>query len=80
MTSLQLLVIDDEPAIRQVVTSHLRKAGYTVDQASDGETAMERLSRGDVDIALCDIKLPGLSGIRAAAPGARRQRGIPPSS
>jgi DNA-binding NtrC family response regulator len=63
MTSLQLLVIDDEPAIRQVVTSVLRKAGYTVDQASDGETAMERLSRGDVDIAVCDIKLPGLSGI-----------------
>jgi DNA-binding NtrC family response regulator len=63
MTSLQLLVVDDEPAIRQVVTSLLRKAGYTVDQASDGETAMERLSRGDVDIALCDIKLPGLSGI-----------------
>ena len=63
MTSLQLLVIDDEPAIRQVVTSVLRKAGYTVDQASDGESAMERLSRGDVDIAVCDIKLPGLSGI-----------------
>jgi DNA-binding NtrC family response regulator len=63
MTSLQLLVVDDEPAIRQVVSSHLRKAGYIVDQASDGESAMERLSRGDVDIALCDIKLPGLSGI-----------------
>ena len=63
MTSLQLLVVDDEPAIRQVVSAHLRKAGYTVDQAADGEIAMERLSRGDVDIALCDIKLPGLSGI-----------------
>lgn len=63
MTSLQLLVVDDEPAIRQVVSAHLRKAGYTVDQASDGEAAMERLARGDVDIALCDIKLPGLSGI-----------------
>jgi DNA-binding NtrC family response regulator len=63
MTSLQLLVVDDEPAIRQVVTSVLRKAGYNVDQASDGEAAMERLSRGDVDIAVCDIKLPGLSGI-----------------
>jgi DNA-binding NtrC family response regulator len=63
MTSLQLLIIDDEPAIRQVVAAHLRKAGYAVEQAGDGETGMERLSRGDVDIALCDIKLPGLSGI-----------------
>src|SRR4030065_99022 len=63
MTSLQLLVIDDEPAIRQVLVSHLHKAGYSVEQAGDGETALEKLSRGDVDIALCDIKLPGLSGI-----------------
>ena len=63
MISMQLLVVDDEPAIRQVVSSYLNKAGYTVEQAGDGETAMERISRGDVDIVLCDIKLPGLSGI-----------------
>jgi two-component system response regulator AtoC len=63
MTSLQILVVDDEPAIRQVITAHLRRAGYAVEQASDGETAMEKLSKGDVDIALCDIKLPKLSGI-----------------
>lgn len=63
MISLQLLIVDDEPAIRQVVAAHLRKAGYSVEQAGDAETAMERLARGDVDIALCDIKLPGISGI-----------------
>jgi len=63
MKSLQLLVIDDEPAIRQVVSAHLKKSGYSVEQSSDGESAMERLSKGDIDIALCDIKLPGISGI-----------------
>jgi DNA-binding NtrC family response regulator len=63
MTSLQLLVVDDEPAIRQVVSAHLRRAGYEVEQSSDGESAMERLAKGDIDIALCDIKLPKLSGI-----------------
>ena len=63
MTALQLLVIDDEPAIRQVVSVLLRKAGHSVDQASDGEAALERLAKGDVDIALCDIKMPGMSGI-----------------
>lgn len=63
MTSLQLLVVDDEPAIRQVLVSHLRKAGYAVEQAGDGETALEKLSSEDIDIALCDIKLPELSGI-----------------
>jgi len=63
MAALQLLVIDDEPAIRQVVASQLRKAGHTVEQAGDAETAFERLSKGDVDIALSDIKLPNMSGI-----------------
>jgi len=63
MAALQLLVIDDEPAIRQVVASQLRKAGHTVEQAGDAETALERLSKGDVDIALSDIKLPNMSGI-----------------
>lgn len=63
MATLQVLVVDDEPAIRQIVSSQLRKAGHTVEQAGDGETAMERLSRGDVDIVLSDIKLPNMSGI-----------------
>jgi len=63
MAALQLLVIDDEPAIRQVVASQLRKAGHSVEQAGDAETAFERLSKGDVDIALSDIKLPNMSGI-----------------
>lgn len=63
MTSLQVLVVDDEPAIRQVVSAQLRKAGHSVEQAGNGEAAMERLAKGDVDIVLCDIKLPGLSGI-----------------
>jgi DNA-binding NtrC family response regulator len=63
MRTLQLLVVDDEPAIRQVVSALLRKAGHTVDQAGDAETALERLARGDIDIALSDIKLPNMSGI-----------------
>ena len=63
MTSLQVLVVDDEPAIRQVVSAQLRKAGHAVEQAGDAETAMERLSRGDLDIVLSDIKLPNMSGI-----------------
>jgi len=63
MTSLQVLVVDDEPAIRQVVAAQLRKAGHAVEQAGNGEAAMERLAKGDVDIVLCDIKMPGMSGI-----------------
>ncbi len=63
MSSLQVLVVEDEPAIRQVVSAVLRKAGYSVDQAGTAELAMTRLSQGDIEIAVCDIKLPGISGI-----------------
>ncbi|MBI5752279.1 MAG: sigma-54-dependent Fis family transcriptional regulator [Hydrogenophilales bacterium] len=63
MTSLQVLVVDDEPAIRQVLAAHLRKAGYSVEQAGGGNAALERLFRGDVDVALCDINMPDMSGI-----------------
>ncbi|MFZ5503620.1 MAG: sigma-54-dependent transcriptional regulator [Pseudomonadota bacterium] len=63
MSSLQILVVDDEPAIRQVVASLLRKAGYGVEQAGGGIEAMKRLSQGDLDIVISDIKMPDLNGI-----------------
>jgi len=63
MTSLQVLVVDDEPAIRQVVAANLRKAGYSVEQADSGNAALKKLLKGDVDVALCDIKMPDLNGM-----------------
>jgi two-component system response regulator AtoC len=63
MNSLQILVVDDEPAIRQVTAALLRKEGYAVEQAGGGLEAMERLSRGDLDIIISDIKMPDLNGI-----------------
>lgn len=63
MKSLEVMVIDDEPAIRQILATHLIKAGYNVCQASNGLTAFERLSKGDIDVAICDIKMPDISGI-----------------
>lgn len=73
MTSLEVLIVDDEPAIRQVLAAHVGKAGYSVSQASNGITALERLSKGDVDVAICDIQMPDISGIellrRARAAG-----------
>lgn len=63
MKSLDVMVIDDEPAIRQVLTAHLLKAGYNVVQAANGLDAFDRLSKGDIDVAICDIKMPDISGI-----------------
>ncbi len=63
MLSLQIIIVDDELAIRQVLTSNLAKEGYIIENYGDAESAFERLSKGDVDIAICDIRMPGMSGI-----------------
>ena len=63
MASLQVLVVDDEPAIRQLLSSLLVRSGYLVETAGSAEEAAEKLAKGDFDAALCDIKLPGMNGI-----------------
>jgi two-component system response regulator AtoC len=63
MPSLRVLVIEDEPAARQVLAAAVSKAGYSVDTAADVAEATAKLARGDVDVALCDIQLPDGHGI-----------------
>jgi two-component system response regulator AtoC len=63
MAALNILIIDDEPAIRQVLSAFITKAGYTVEQAANGALALERLLKGDIDVALCDISMPIMNGI-----------------
>ena len=63
MASMHVLVIDDEPALRQILTAAVSKAGFSVDQAAGVGEATAKLGRGDVDVALCDIKMPDGNGI-----------------
>ena len=63
MSSLQVLVIDDEPAIRQILAANLTRAGHSVEVASGGQEALRRLTKGDVDVGLCDLNMPDLTGI-----------------
>jgi len=63
MPALHVLIVDDEPAIRQLLTGVLTRAGYTTDTAGSGEEAGGKLARGDFDVVLCDIQLPGMNGI-----------------
>ncbi len=63
MPSLHVLVIEDEPAAQQVLAAAVRRVGYSVDTAADIAEAREKLSRDDVDVALCDIQLPDGHGI-----------------
>ena len=63
MSSLHVLVVDDEPALRQILAAAVTKAGYSVDQASGVAEAAAKLARGDIDVALCDIKMNDGNGI-----------------
>jgi two-component system response regulator AtoC len=63
MRSLHTLVVDDEVAIRQVLVSQHSKAGHDVEHVGSGQAAIERLTKGDIEVALCDVRLPDISGI-----------------
>ncbi|HZV33068.1 MAG TPA: ATP-binding protein [Verrucomicrobiae bacterium] len=58
----RVLVVDDEDLILQMVREILTRNGYKVDIAHDGESALRRLTQYHYDLALCDWKMPGLSG------------------
>ena len=60
---MHVLVIDDEAAIRQILSTLVSRAGYSVDVASTAAEATAKLVRGDVDVALCDVRLPDGDGI-----------------
>ena len=60
---MQVLIIDDEPALRQILAGTLERAGHAVDEAGSAAEAAARLARGDVDLALCDIKLGDGNGV-----------------
>ena len=62
-SELQILVVDDEPAIRQILAATLTRAGHSVEVAAGGREALMRLSKGDVEVALCDINMPDMTGI-----------------
>jgi two-component system response regulator AtoC len=62
-STLQILVIDDEPAIRQILAATLTRAGHSVEVAGSGRAALMRLAKGDVEVALCDINMPDLTGM-----------------
>jgi two-component system response regulator AtoC len=63
MPELHVLVVDDEPAIRQVLTSALTKAGYPVDSAASAAEAMAKLERTPFDVVLSDVFMPITDGI-----------------
>ncbi len=58
-----ILIIDDEKAIRKTLSEILSYEGYKIEEAGDGEEGLKKFSEKAYDIVLCDIKMPKLDGI-----------------
>jgi len=58
-----ILVVDDEPGMREFLEIMLTKEGYGVSIARNGEEAIEKLRKESFDLAIVDIQMPGINGI-----------------
>jgi two-component system alkaline phosphatase synthesis response regulator PhoP len=59
----RLLVVEDDPTLRQALTFNLTREGYEVTSAADGEAALEAARSERLDLVLLDVMLPGMSGV-----------------
>ena len=59
----RILLVDDDPHIREVLAFALAKAGMETEQAADGEEALERLAGNGHDLMILDINMPRLDGL-----------------
>jgi len=60
---MRVLVVDDEPAVRQALDRALRFEGYETDLADDGQTALKKLDEHPVDAVVLDVSMPRLDGL-----------------
>src|SRR3984885_10741160 len=58
-----ILIIDDEKAIRKTLSEILSYEGYKIDEAGDGEEGLKKFRDKEYDVILCDIKMPKMDGI-----------------
>jgi two-component system, NtrC family, response regulator AtoC len=60
----QILVVDDEPNLRRVLSAQLARDGYDVHNAEDGEQALHILQEHHIDLVITDLKMPKLDGMQ----------------
>ena len=73
----RILVVDDEAAIRDLLSKTLALAEYDVDLAADGRTALERLRIIPYDLLITDLKMPGIDGLTVVREARRLKADIP---
>ena len=59
----RVLVVDDDPTVREVVVSYLRAGGHQVDETGDGESVAALMRDNPADLVVLDLMLPGIDGL-----------------
>ena len=59
----KVLIIDDEEKLRTLLSKIISLEGFEVLEAGDGKKALQKLETNDIDVVICDVKLPGGSGV-----------------
>lgn len=62
MSCLRVLLVDDEPHVRRVIRLTLERDGYAVDEAGNGEQALEKIAAGLPDVLVTDVSMPKMTG------------------
>ncbi len=60
---MKILLVEDKDSLRQMLSTAIRKAGYTVDEVADGNAAVERIRKQPYQLIVTDLRLPTLSGL-----------------
>lgn len=62
--NIKILVVDDAPTIRRILKNALKEMGYeNVDEAEDGQVALQKLRKGNYDFVITDWNMPNMTGI-----------------
>ena len=74
---MRLLVVEDDPAIASFLVKGLKEAGFAVDEAGNGGTALDMASSESYDLAVVDLMIPGLDGLALIEEMRRRRLKVP---
>jgi len=64
MANKSILIVDDEPIVRESIRDWLRDAGYEVATAESGEEALKMMETQDFSVLVLDVRLPGKTGVQ----------------
>ncbi|MDA0175853.1 DNA-binding response regulator ResD, partial [Solirubrobacter taibaiensis] len=72
----RILIVDDEDRIRRLLKMYLEREQYTIEEADNGDTALEMALQNDYDLILLDLMMPGKDGIEVCK-GVREKKATP---